>query len=507
MSRPSPHLPLLAATFVLAVSGLVYELLAGTVSAYLLGSSVYQFSIVIGLFMSAMGIGAWLSRHVDDAEGGFVIAQIALGLIGGCSALLLFLAYTLIASYDPFLILLCVVTGTLVGLEIPLVIRILEAHRSLRINISNVLTVDYLGALAAAALFPLILVPQLGLIQTGLVFGALNLLVAGLALWLFGRWRLVTPLALASILVVTALAFSGRLTTLVETRLLDAEIVYAETTPYQRIVLTRSRERFQLFINGNLQFDTIDEHRYHEALVHPAMIRAARVSNVLVLGGGDGLVVRELLRYDDVESITLVDLDPAMTKLFRERAELAELNDRSLSDPRVQILNEDAWQFLDHGESLFDVVIADLPDPHGLDLSKLYSLEFYTMLAMRLGRDGVVVTQATSPLFAREAFWSIEATLSATATPFAVTGTLETMPYHAYVPSFGDWGFIIAASRLAQRSYRELPSGLRYVDAGFLERAQIFENDIERVPVEVNSILEHALVGYYEEGWRRWFGP
>jgi len=506
VSRPSPQLPLLAATFVLAVTGLVYELLAGTVSAYLLGSSVYQFSIVIGLFMSAMGIGAWLSRHIEDAEGAFIASQIGLGLIGGGSALALFLAYTMINSYDPFLILLCVVTGTLVGLEIPLVIRILEAHQSLRINISNVLSVDYLGALAAAVLFPLVLVPQLGLIQTGLAFGALNLLVAGLALWLFRRWRLLAPLALAAILVVGALGFSARLTGLVETRLLDGEVIYAETTLYQRIVLTRSGDRFQLFINGNLQFDTIDEHRYHEALIHPAMTHAARIADILVLGGGDGMAVRELLRYPAIERVTLVDLDPTMTELFRERPELARLTGHSLRDPRVRIVNADAWTFLASGDSLFDVVVADLPDPHGLDLSKLYSVEFYTMLARRLSRDGLLVTQATSPLFARRAFWSIEATLASTASPFDLAGGLETMPYHSYVPSFGDWGFIIAASRLPVRPRRDIPAGLRYVDAGFLDQARIFAADIERLPVEINSILEHALVGYYEEGWRLWFG-
>ncbi|MEO1019295.1 MAG: polyamine aminopropyltransferase, partial [Pseudomonadota bacterium] len=184
----------MAATFVIATAGLVYELIAGTVSSYLLGDSVYQFSLVIGLFMTAMGIGAWLSRYVEALEAGFVKTQIALGLIGGFSAPILFVAFTLIDNYEAFLFLICLVVGTLVGLEIPLVVRILQREKSLKLNISNILTVDYLGALAAALLFPLVLVPQLGLMAVSLLFGMLNLLVGLLAWRLFRTslgWRVL----------------------------------------------------------------------------------------------------------------------------------------------------------------------------------------------------------------------------------------------------------------------------------------------------------------------------
>lgn len=506
------YLPLLAATFVIAVSGLVYELIAGTVSSYLLGDSVYQFSLVIGLFMTAMGLGAWLSRYAQRLEVAFIRVQLALGLVGGFSAPILFFAFVLIDNYEVFLFLVCVAIGTLVGLEIPLVVRILQRHKALAVNISNILTADYVGALAAALLFPLVLVPQLGLMAASLVFGLLNLAVAGLAVWLFrdtaGR---TGRLALAGAVLATAagLVWSDSLVGLVEAKFYEREIIFAEDTAYQRLVVTTVGERTQLYLNGNLQFDTIDEYRYHEALVHPALTLAPRRQNVLVLGGGDGMAARELLRYPDVAAITLVDLDPAMTTLFRDHPALSALNDGALGDPRVSVVNMDAWAFLRDNEQLFDVVVIDLPDPHTLAVGKLYSVEFYADLAQHLPADGLVVTQASSPLFAREAFWSIHDTLAATPSPYAdptaPNGRLETRPYHAYVPSFGAWGFVIAGPRIPARPATALPDGLRFLTDATLPRLFAFPPDMAPVPVAVNSIVDHPLVRYYEQGWQEWY--
>ncbi|MEZ5668100.1 MAG: polyamine aminopropyltransferase [Alphaproteobacteria bacterium] len=505
------YLPLLAATLVIAVSGLVYELIAGTVSSYLLGDSVTQFSLVIGLFMTAMGLGAWLSRYVRRLEAAFVGVQVALGLVGGFSAPLLFFAFVAIDNYQAFLFLVCIVVGSLVGLEIPLVVRILQRQRALAVNISNILTADYLGALVAALLFPLVLVPQLGLMAASLVFGLLNLAVAGLGAWLFrgtvarGTWTL---LALAIVATATALALTDRLVGLLESRFYDSEILYAEDTAYQRLVLTTNGTHTQLYLNGGLQFDTIDEYRYHEALVHPAMTLAPRRAQVLILGGGDGMAAREVLRYADVVAVTLVDLDPAMTALFRDRPDLAALNGGALADPRVSVLNRDAWDFVRAEPGLFDVVIVDLPDPHTLAVSKLYSIEFYADLAGRLAADGVLVTQASSPLYAREAFWCVHDTLAAAPNPYAAPEageTLATRPYHAYVPSFGEWGFVIAGARLRSGAHAPLPAGLRFLTAESLPRLFDFPPDMAPVPVEPNSILDHTLVQYYEQGWQDWF--
>lgn len=474
-------------------------------SSYLFGDSVFRFSLVIGLFMSAMGIGAWLSRHVSDVEGAFVATQIMLALAGGLSALILFLAFVLIDAHDALLLTLCILIGTLVGLEIPLVLRILEERSELRINISNILTADYIGALAAALLFPLVLVPQLGLIRTALLFGLLNMATAAMAAMLFDRKRAFLAILPTGLLLIVAFVASERMMGFIETRLFDAEIIFSETTPYQRLVVTRERERVQLFLNGNLQFDTLDEYRYHESLVHPAMALAPRRQNVLILGGGDGMAAREVARWADVETMTLVDIDDRMTALFRDNDMLAALNGEVLRDPRLTIVNEDAWTFLEQDTGLFDIVILDLPDPHDLRISRLYSRSFYRLVAARMSRDALLVTQATSPLFAREAFWCIETTLAATASPWLPGASLDTLPYHAYVPSFGEWGFVIAGTRIARAPRHPLPAGLKFLQTSMLAAMADFPDDMGPVEVEENTILDHPLVAYYEAGWDRWF--
>ncbi|MEO1019439.1 MAG: spermidine synthase, partial [Pseudomonadota bacterium] len=318
-------------------------------------------------------------------------------------------------------------------------------------------------------------------------------------------WR-VLGLNLAAILVTGAgFASTGKLTGFLETRLFEGEIIWAETTPYQRLVVTDRNGATQLFLNGNLQFDSRDEHRYHETLVHPAMIMAPRHDHVLILGGGDGLAAREVLRYDGVGEITLVDLDPAMTTLFRGNPQLRSLNQGSLDDLRLTVVNQDAWKFLEATDQLFDVVIIDLPDPQNFAISKLYSLGLYKELAGHLTADSVIVTQATSPLFAREAFWSIHNTLAATSNPYAPDTTLETSPYHAYVPSFGDWGFVMAGSRLAAKPYHSLPEGLKFLTEAGLAAMTEFPPDMAPTPSAVNTILDHPLIAYYEDGWSRWF--
>jgi spermidine synthase len=506
---PRAYGPLLIGTFVIAVSGLVYELIAGTLSSYLLGDSVYQFSIVIGLFMTAMGLGSYLSRFIEDGlESAFVVTQMALGLIGGLSALLLFFAFVYLDNYQAFLFLICIAIGTLVGLEIPLVIRILKRERTLEINISNILTVDYVGALVAALLFPLVLVPQLGLIATGFLFGSLNLAVAGLAAYLFRHVidrRLLWLTAAATAVLITGLLASQWLVKTIEAKLYHDEIIYTETTPYQRIVATHQNGRLRLFLNGALQFDSIDEHRYHEALVHPAMSLAGRSDAVLVLGGGDGMTVREVLRHNGVESVTLVDLDPAVTQLFKEHPDLSALNEGSLDDPRVEIVNQDAFEFLKADDRLYNVILIDLPDPKNPSLSKLYSLAFYTAAARRLAQGGVLVTQATSPVYAREAFWSIAATLEATGDPYREGKTLAVTPYHAYVPSFGDWGFVAASPGKLDWQAIRLPSDLRFLSEELLPSLTAFPSDIDRLPVEINTLQDQPLLRYYEQGWSRYF--
>lgn len=499
---------LLAATFVVAVAGLVYELIAGAAASYLLGDSVTQFSLVIGLFMSAMGLGAWASRFVDNAEAGFTAAQVALGVAGGFSAPLLFLAYAYAEGVEPLLFALVIGIGTLSGLEIPLITRILDGREARRFTLANVLTADYAGALIAAMAFPFLVVPQLGLVAGSLTLGVLNLSVAALSLWLFRDrtgWRLRACWAVGFAACVAGLACSDRLVSIADAALYEDEVIFAADTPAQRITVTRFGDRTRLFLNSSLQFDSLDEYRYHEALVHPAMARAARRQEVLVLGGGDGMAVREALRWPEVRRVTLVDLDPEMTRLFRDHPDLSALNGGALSDPRVRIVNRDAWAFVAEDRGLYDVILLDLPDPHDLSISRLYSIEFFSRLVERLSGTGLIAGQSGSPLFGRVAFWSVVESWEATRNPLLPGAPLTVIPYHVYVPSFGDWGFTLVSPRGRPAAHAPLPAGLRFYEEALWPAMTAFPADMARVSVKPNSIRSHPLPAYYEAGWNKWF--
>ena len=492
---------LLFSVFVIASCGLAYELIAGALSSYLLGDSVMQFSTVIGTYLFAMGAGSWLSKYVTrDLIGRFIQIELMVGLLGGFSAVGLFLVFTwLSAPFKLVLYLVVFAVGVLVGLEIPLVMRILKRELAFKDLVSQVLTFDYLGALAVSILFPLILAPQLGMVRTGLLFGVLNVAVALWALHLFreqlpARRALLLQSWTVFALLAAGFAGAGQLTTFAEAHLYADEIVHTETTPYQRIVVTRWRDDLRLFLNNNLQFSSHDEYRYHEALVHPGLASLPGAKRVLVLGGGDGLAVREILKYPQVELVTLVDLDPAMTELFSTAPALVALNQGALTAERVKVVNADALQWLEDSKDYFDFIVIDFPDPSNFALGKLYTSAFYRLIEKRLSANGLLVVQSTSPLYARQSFWCVVATLESVG--------FVTAPYHAQVPSFGEWGYIIAGRR---------PFVPAAVDAGktrFLTPETIpglfvFPADMGRVPAEVNQLNNQVLVRYFEAEWRK----
>jgi spermidine synthase len=291
-------------------------------------------------------------------------------------------------------------------------------------------------------------------------------------------------------------AYGERLTDLAEEGLYADTVVFAKTTPYQRIVLTRSHSGFQLFLNSNLQFSSVDEYRYHEALVHPAMALHPKARRALVLGGGDGLAVREILKHEQLQQVVLVDIDPEMTRLAAENPLLRELNAGALRSARVQVVNRDALIWLAEGEDRFDVAFVDFPDPHNYSLGKLYTARFYSLLRRRLHPEtGVAAVQTTSPLMARKSYWCILKTLEAAG--------FHVHPYHALVPSFGEWGFALAATRAFEPPSDVLP-GLRSLDARTLAALFVLGPDLAKVETEVNRLNNQALVHYYEEEWRRW---
>ncbi|QIL45362.1 polyamine aminopropyltransferase [Acidovorax sp. HDW3] len=498
---PANALALLASVFVIAACGLLYELAAGALASYLLGDSILQFSTVIGTYLFAMGIGSWLSRYLErQLAAHFLRIELLVALIGGALPATLFIANAYAPGvFRPLLYGLVLLVGTLVGLEIPLVMRILKRNVQLKDLVSQVLTFDYLGALAVSLAFPLLLVPQLGLIRTGLLFGLLNALVAVWALWLFRhelrRWRAhALASALVLLLLGAGMGAADHITQLAEERFYQTPIVSARSTPYQRIVVTQSRQGLRLYLNGNLQFAESDEYRYHEALVHPAMAAHGAPKKVAVLGGGDGMAVREILKYPSVESVTLVELDPAMTALFANDPALRRLNADALRSPKLHIHNADAFQWLQETREVFDVIVVDFPDPTNFAIGKLYSTSFYALLDEHLAASGYAVIQSTSPLIARSSFWTVVSTLEAVG--------LRTTPYHTHVPSFGEWGFVLASHRPWQPP-AQLPPGLRFLDPDTLAQLLHFPPDMARVPTEVNRLSNQTLVYTYEREWGR----
>ncbi|HKV38056.1 MAG TPA: polyamine aminopropyltransferase, partial [Blastocatellia bacterium] len=397
---------------VVATCGLVYELVAGTLASYVLGDSVTQFSLIIGIYLFALGVGSWLSRYVETGLARrFIEVELAVAVLGGASAPLLFLSFAKLSYFHVILFSVVFGIGVLVGLELPLLMRILKGGLDFKDLVSRVLTFDYVGALVASLLFPIFLVPKLGLIRTSFVFGFLN---AGVGLW--GTWQMrpligggVMGLRLRAIFIMVLLAAgvikANTLTSLAEDNSYADDIIYTKTTPYQRIVITRGRAGFQLFLNGSLQFSSVDEYRYHESLVHPAMTLFGAPRRVLVLGGGDGLALREILKYPSVESATLVDLDPDMTKLSERFPPLADLNRNSFRDPRVHVINADAMIWLEDSTAPFDVVIVDFPDPNSFSLGKLYTTRFYKLVKQHMTPNSTMSVQSTSPLFARTSYW------------------------------------------------------------------------------------------------------
>lgn len=483
----------------IAACGLIYELIAGTIASYLIGDSVFQFSTVIGTYLFAMGVGSALSRYLNRGLiQRFIWIELMLGVIGGFSSAVLMFAFAFTQGFQLVLYAMVVVMGILVGLEIPLLMRIVKDRYSFRDVVAHVLTFDYLGALGASLLFPIILVPRLGLVRSALFFGLIN---AGVALWstyLFAPQLMrKRQLRTACLLVVGMLGFgianAKKITATAEDNIYADEIIFARDTHYQHIVLTRFKDDLRLFLNSHLQFSSRDEYRYHESLIHPGLASVPVPRSVLVLGGGDGLAVREILRYPQVEKITLVDLDPEMTRLFSTQAMLTELNKRSLLSPRLRIINADAFPWVDSNTDIFDFIVIDFPDPTNYALGKLYTTPFYRAVARHLSSQGYLVVQSTSPMFARDSFWCIAETIR--------QAGLQTFPYHVYVPSFGEWGFVLAGTR-EYTLPTTLPGDLRFLDIQVVSTLFKFPPDMAQIPMPANQLNNQVLVRTYENDWK-----
>lgn len=505
-ASPAARIVLLGSVFVVAACGLVYELVAGAVSSYILGDAVTQFSLVIGVFLCAMGFGSYLAQFFKTKLlKTFIEVEIWIGLVGGLSSMAMYATGAFASAIFPVVFYsLCALVGVLIGIEIPLLIRILKTDQTFPAAVSQVLALDYIGALAGSLLFPFLILPYLGLSRASLVFGIMNLAVAGIGISLLEEKRtwLILRAAVAGLLLIVGVVFSARWVGFLEDLLYQDNIIFSQTSRYQRIVVTRWRDDTRLYLNGHLQFCSVDEARYHEALVIPAMTACARPQQVLVLGGGDGLAVREILKYDTVIHITLVDIDPAVTDLARTRPELIAVNKNALNHPKVAVVNQDAFQFMQSSRNFYDVIIADLPDPSSETLAKLYSTAFYALCARRLSAGGVMVTQATSPFYAPEAFWCILHTIEGALK--SGPQRLKAVPYHVNVPSFGEWGFVMAAVHSLNPLTLDVPVPTRFLTGPSLRAMYSFGRDLHAQGEPQINRLDHPVVfEYYKSGWRQ----
>lgn len=491
---------------VVALCGIVYELLIATVSSYLLGDSVRQFSITIGLFMAAMGLGAYITKYFNSGLiVVFVIIEIIIALVGGLSCIILFFVFPHIVFYQPTMYGLIIAIGSLVGMEIPILTRILSRNEGVRKSIANVLSLDYFGALIGSVAFPLLLLPFFGLFRASFFIGFANVGIALLTIAIFGdrlrqpRW-LMTLTGVIGIVLIWSFFYADRITSFAESQLYTDHIVFEKQTRYQKIVVTRDMDTglHRLFIDGHIQFAEADEYRYHESLVHPVLSAGSRRKRILILGGGDGMAAREVLKYPEVEGIDIVDLDQEMTRLSSTFPPIVRINKGALTDSRVRIHNVDAWQFVRESRQRWDRIIIDLPDPHNESLNKMYSIEFYKLLKPRLEDDGLLVTQSTSPLVTTNTFWSIGSTMEAAG--------LRTYSYQTNLPSFGaNWGFTIGKSSGRPPESYNIPSDkTKYLTTEVMTVAGIFGKDERSSQVVINSIFKPKLYLTYNKDVSLW---
>ena len=532
-------------TFLMGGCGIAYEYTFSKIASDLLGNSVQQWAIIIGLMMFCMGLGSDIQKYIKDRHifDSFIFFEIILSLIGGFGPI--FLLFVFGASRDHFALAqygLSTVVGILIGLEIPVLARINERYTpQLRLNIGGILRMDYIGAFLGALLWVFFLTRFFTLIQTGFIIGIINNIVAGIALLYFIKItsKKIT-LAIFVIISVTGLGYgflnAPTWTTYAEQRLFLNPIIYSKTTIYQHIVLTQHFSGdIACYINGHLQFHSNDEYIYHEFLVHPAMHVAQQRKRILVLGGGDGLAVREILKYKDVTSITLVDIDPEMTDIAKKNPYLFSLNKGSLKNakvdiiknraiksgkkievpienrarpllqefihgPEISIINMDAAQFIEQAPGLFDVIIIDFPDPNSLELSKLYSKGFYQKLYHKLSRNGIFVQQSSSPFFTEKAFLCIGKTIK--------SAKFSTVPIHENVPSFGEWGWWIACKKdfmqenqlkHTLQSINSFSIETQYLTPPLIKASLSFGKNIHfnNANIKINTILNNVIYKYY----------
>lgn len=501
------------ASGIVSICGIIFEVLFGALGSYILGDGVKQYTLTISLFLTGMGVGASLSEKVmKNLISAFIKVEFSVALLGGLSSFIMFAmsAFAPAGSDALFLYLITFIIGALTGIELPILIRKAnEIGVELNKSTARVLFSDYAGGLIGGLLFVFYFRPEMGMVKSAFVVGVINLSVALVMLWLF-REEIKHTLAYAvtgsliGVILIIGTFFGEETVYQFEQKLYKDPIIHMEETAYQRIVLTKDQDDVRLFLNGSLQFSSTDEYRYHEPLVHVPMAQASNPQNVLVLGGGDGLAVRELLKYDDLGDITLVDLDPRVVELANSNAHLLKLNKQALQDDKVEVFHQDAFEFMEHTDQWYDVIIVDLPDPNNESLNKLYTREFYSLLRNHLRPDGAMMVQSTSPVFATSVYWTISETIAST--------DLHTENFHLDIPSFGNWGFVLASREDIQTESLKINVPTRYLSSSILPSLTTFGKDEDSniikngkpVDIEPNTLINPHLIEKYEQAWKNY---
>ncbi|MBX0359032.1 polyamine aminopropyltransferase [Halobacillus sp. Nhm2S1] len=502
------------ASGIVSICGIIFEVLFGALGSYILGDGVKQYTLTISLFLTGMGIGASISERVmKQLIVTFIWIEFMVALIGGFSSFTMFgmTAFAPAGTDALFLYLVTFTIGALTGLELPILIRKAnEIGVELNRSTARVLFSDYAGGLIGGLLFAFYLRPQMGMVKSAFFVACINLAVAVLVLYLFRseikRFSIhLTGAILIGALLIGGLFFGEEMAFSFEQKLYKDPIIHMEESAYQRIVLTKEQGDTRLYLNGSLQFSSTDEHRYHETLVHPPVASSDKQDHVLILGGGDGIAAKELLKYQEIKKITLVDLDPAVTNLARSNFHLLQVNKGALDDPKVSVMNKDAFEFLENADQLYDVIIIDLPDPNNESLNKLYTREFYSLVRNHLSPGGAVMIQATSPLFATEVYWTIDKTVASTG--------LYTENFHVDVPSFGNWGFIMASREPLEVEDIQFTVETKFLTEEVFQSMTVFGKDEDGeilngegqvVKMEPNTLINPHLIQKYEEAWRNY---
>ena len=498
-----------ASLFATGFSGIVAEYMLASLATYFLGDSVVQWTMILSVMLFAMGLGSRISKSINkNLLFKFIIAEFALSLLVSFSVLLAYsiAAYTL---YEGFLIYgFALGIGFLIGLEIPLVTRINEDNEDLRINISSVLENDYYGSLLGGIFFAFIAIQFIGLTYTPFVLGSINFIVALILLFAvdnnkegFSKTKGIIWALPVALLMLTGVVFAQDIVQFGDQKKYLDKVVFSKQTRYQKLTVTQWKKDYWLYINGNQQLSTIDEFMYHEPMVHTSVALSNKKNlRVLILGGGDGCAARELLKYDDINSIQLVDLDPEMTNLASTNSIFIKLNEGALSNKKVHVKNDDAFTYLSNSTDFYDIIIVDLPDPKTVELGRLYTKEFYRLAFLHLNKNGVFITQAGSPYFAAKAFYCIDKSLQAAG--------FNTLPLHNQVMTLGEWGWVLGHKELPSKNMKEklLNTDFSNIETKWLNSESISEITSFGKPLsdtsntQVNSIHNPVLYRYYLNG-------